>query len=236
MIISKFSKVKKNARNHKHYIDLGYTPENGFFIVKVSDLTKSSRSIVTAICDYCGLEKDLEFKEYSRNISFNDKFSCSNYCASLKKKELSIIKYGVNSPSKLEDIKIKSKETNLKKYGTEYYFLTDDFKKKSKETKISKFGTENPMSLEAIKDKIKITNLEKYGVENPFQSEEIKFRIRENNLEKYGLPRFQSTIEFKNKFKKTFLDKYGVDNPMMLKSISVYKIYDCGKIKFELIL
>lgn len=220
MIISEFTKVAKNAKNHKHYTNLGYVESDGFFFVRVSDLTKSSRSVIKAICDYCGREKDITYKEYSRNISFGGKFSCCNKCASFKKKELSIIKYGVDSPSKIEEIKKKNRETNLVKFGSEFFFLTKEFKEKSAQTKISKFGTDNLMSLESIKDKIKKTNLEKYGVENPFQSDEIKLKIIEANIEKYGVPRYQSTDEFKMKFKSTSLSKYGVESPMMVKEIS----------------
>jgi hypothetical protein len=220
MIISEFTKVKKNAKNHKHYTNLGYVESDGFFLVRVSDLTKSSRSIIKAVCDYCGIEKEITYKEYSRNISFGGKFSCCNKCASFKKKELSIIKYGVDSPSKIEEVKKKTRETNLIKFGTEFFFLTEEFKEKSNQTKISKFGTDNLMTLGPIKDKIKKTNLEKYGVENPFQSDEIKLKIIETNIEKYGFPRYQSTDEFRTKFKSTSLSRYGVESPMMVKEIS----------------
>lgn len=60
-------------------------PKNSKIIVKVSDLSRS-KVLVYAKCDYCTVIKKVSYKEYNRNISFNNKFSCSNKCALLRKR------------------------------------------------------------------------------------------------------------------------------------------------------
>lgn len=220
MLIDELVETKPNPKTNRHYLDLGYDIDSGdSFFVKVVDLPKSSRVVVEVQCDYCSKLRKVPYREFLRNVSFNGKFSCSNKCGCLKKKELSTIKYGVDSPSKLKSIKLKSKKTNLDRYGSEFYMSTDEFKDKSKKSKIDKYGTDNLMVLDSIKEKIKETNLNRYGVENVFQSESIKDSIKATNLSKYGVEYYQSTDEFVKRFKNTHLEKYGVDHPMKSKVI-----------------
>lgn len=213
MILDDYVQIKLNSKIYRHYLNLGYDLSNDDIFVKVQDLTKSSRSIVLVRCDYCLVEVKVTYKEYNRNISFNGKFACCNKCGCLKKKEISLIKYGVDSPSKLEEIKNKNEKTNLERYGNRQYMSTDDFKDKSLISKLERYGTDNLMELDFIKDRIKLTNLEKYGVENVFQSEDIKNKIKNTNLNKYGHEYYSSTDEYKEKFKKASINRYGVNHP-----------------------
>ena len=220
MLIDDLVKINPNPKTNHHYLDLGYDLNSGdSFFVKVVDLPRSSRVLVEVQCDYCSNIKKTPYREFLRNTSLNGKFSCSNKCGCLKKKELSIIKYGVDSPSKLKSIKSKSRKTNLERYGSEFYMSTTEFKEKSKKSNIKKYGTDNIMSLDFIKDKIKKTNLGRYGVENVFQSELIKDTIKDTNLERYGVSYYQSTNEFLLRCKNTNLERYGVDHPMKSKAI-----------------
>ena len=159
MLITKKVSVRLNSSNINFYKKLNYIiPENPFnktIIVVIENLSKGSHILVDVKCDYCDVIKSVTYKEYNRNIKFNSKFSCSNKCGTIKRKELSILKYGVDSPSKLDEIKNKSKNTNLEKYGTEYYMSTDEFKIKSKETNLERYGVENIFQSENIKDYIK---------------------------------------------------------------------------------
>lgn len=56
MLISKKATVVWNARNKKHYTDLGYNFTNmkDKFDVLIKDLTKGSQAIIKVKCDYCG--------------------------------------------------------------------------------------------------------------------------------------------------------------------------------------
>ena len=219
MLITKEVKIKVNNKTKNHYLKLGYILDNGFFNIKTDDLTTTSRVKVKSQCDYCNSIKELPFYLYRKNISYNNKFACSSKCGSEKRKEISVVKYGVNSPSKLDNIKEKSKKTNIDKYGKEFYMSSDEFKQKSKKKNLEKYGFEIPMQSEEVKERLKQTNLEKYGCENTFQSDEIKEKIKSNNLEKYGYKYYQSTNEFKDKFKNTCLINFGVDHPTKSKFI-----------------
>ena len=93
MILTKSVNVKVITNHIEKYRKLGYECIVGDIIdIKIEDLTLGSNSIITAQCDYCNNKKSVSYKEYNRNISFNNKFSCSNKCGSIKKKELSIKK------------------------------------------------------------------------------------------------------------------------------------------------
>jgi hypothetical protein len=212
MIVTEKVEIKLNNKTNNHYLSLGYKIDNGSFFVNVSDLPDSSRMEVECVCDYCLSLKKIKYYLYLKNISHNGKFSCGNKCGSIKKKEISLVKYGVDSPSKLEHIKEKNRNTCKDKYGVDSYMKTDEFKKKSKNKILEIWGVEHIMQSEEIKEKIKCTNLEKYGSENVFQSEEIKEKIKCTNLEKYGYYHFSKTKEYVDKFKNTCIERYGVDH------------------------
>jgi hypothetical protein len=216
MIIDTHVLVILNSKNIQHYKNLGYKivdkPNGKTILVNVSDLTKGSCVLVNTRCYYCKSEKKIAYKEYIRNISHNNKFSCSNKCGSIKRKELSLEKYGVDNPSKLKEIKEKVKKTNIEKYGVEYKIGTRDFIENSKKTNIEKYGVDNPMKNEHIKNKLKEKNLEKWGVENVFQSYEIKKKIKETNLERYGVDHYSKTNEYISKCEETNMLRYGFKN------------------------
>jgi len=209
MLITKEIKVKLNNKTKDHYLKLGYSLDNGFFNIKTEDLPPSSRLKVKSECDYCHSIKELPFFLYKKNISHNDKFACSSKCAALKRKEISLDIYGVESPSLLPEVREKVKKTNLEKYGTEYYFNTDDFKNKSKETNLEKYGNEIPMRNDIVKDKLKLSLLDKYGVDNSFK---LLDTIKESIKKKYGVSHYSKTDEYKKKVKETNLEKYGVEH------------------------
>lgn len=219
MLVTKNVKLKSNNKINSHYLKLGYNLDNDYFFIDIKDLPKKSRIKVEAECDYCKKIREISFYLYLKNVSYNNKFACSSKCGSEKRKEISITKYGVDSPSKLESIKDKSKRTNLEKYGEEFYISTLEFKDKSKRTNLEKYGTEIPMQSDKVKEKIQKTNIEKYGVRNVFQLEEIKDRVKSSNLEKYGTEYYQSTNEFKEKFKNTCLINFGVEHPTKSKKV-----------------
>ena len=130
MIIDNQVFVTLNPKNIEYYKKLGYeidinNPSGKKILVSINELLKGSSVLVNVKCDYCNKLKIVTFKEYNRNISHNSKFSCSNKCGSIKKKEISIIKYGVESPSMLKHIKIKNENTNIGKYGSKFYMTTD---------------------------------------------------------------------------------------------------------------
>ena len=95
-------------------------------------------------------------KGYSKHCSY--KCSNSNKETQNKKKESYLNKYGVDNPSKSNEIKQKKRETNIKTCGVDCN-----------------------LKLESVKDAIKKTCKIKYGVDYYLQSDEYKHKIWERN-------------------------------------------------------
>ena len=100
-LITKSVKVKWNAKNKKHYEELGYiyTKIGDEFEVKVEDLTKGSNVKVEYICDNCGDKKSITFNNYNRVVKEDRKTYC-NKC--------SILLYGVKNQKRTKLSKSKS--------------------------------------------------------------------------------------------------------------------------------
>lgn len=196
-------KIKKN--NIKHYRNFGYKCELGDVIkVNARHLTSGTRKDIILICDYCGKEYAVCNKAWQNNKKRQllKKDACSYDCRNEYTKEVTLIKYGVNNVSQLEEVKIKMRNTNLERYGVEYYSQTDDYKDKSEKTCLIKYGTTSPQKSKIIQEKTKLTNLERYGVENVFASEDVKQKIKDVWNKKYGVEYYTQTDEYKIKMKK----------------------------------
>ena len=68
-LITKTVKVKWNAKNKKHYEELGYifTNMNGEFDVRVEDLKECSEQKLECVCDSCGKKIILSNNTYRKN-------------------------------------------------------------------------------------------------------------------------------------------------------------------------
>ncbi len=97
MLITEKVKLKSNNRINSHYLKLGYNLDNDYFFIDVKDLSKTSRIEVKAKCDYCMKIREIPFYLYLKNVSYNNKFACSSKCGSEKRKEISMVKYGVDT-------------------------------------------------------------------------------------------------------------------------------------------
>jgi len=179
-----------NNKHISYYKKLGYDVKNNNFCeIKVLDLKKGSHAIITAKCDICGKDKEIMYKEYCRNTKKFDIFCCSNKCATIKNKQTSEEKYGVEHYSKTDDFLDRIKKTNLEKFGKEFYTQTDEYK----EIMIKNVKNYNYTE---IKNKIKKSFLLKYGNENYHQSE--------NYLDKKN----EIIEKYKNTMNKKILKKY----------------------------
>ena len=191
MIISEKVLLKRMGnKNLKYYSDLGYDVSSEEFEVDVKHLSKGSKVLIIAKCDFCNKEVSRKYELYLKNISSNGLFSCSPKCG-----------------------KNKTIMTNKDKYGVEYVNQSNDIREKTKNTNLKKYGVESPMMSEYIKDKVKKTNLEKYGVECTLQSEEVKNKSKETLMDKYGVDHNFKSKDLRDKMKETLIDKWGVDNP-----------------------
>lgn len=151
MIKEKEVYVKIGSWNNSHYKKLGYeNVNNGNLVkVKIEDLTVGSHTLITAICDICGSEKQLEFKAYIRNKNRNNIYNCEKCQYTLMRNNLNI-KYGVDNVSYLPDVKEKIKK--------ESKFNAKDRLKKAKQTNLERYGVENVFQNEVIiKENVKKT-------------------------------------------------------------------------------
>jgi hypothetical protein len=99
--------------------------------------------------------------------------NCSNFEKGNKAKKTTMLKYGVENISQLNDIKNKKKETTIKNYGVYHNSQSQIIKNKKVETTFKNFGVEYPQQSQLIKNKSKQTCINNYGVEHPTQNSEI---------------------------------------------------------------
>ena len=78
-------KVKWNNTNRKHYEKLGYiyTKRYDEFYVKAYELSKTSKAIVKATCDYCGCDYDTWYVTINKALSKGQLNACG-HCAGIK--------------------------------------------------------------------------------------------------------------------------------------------------------
>jgi hypothetical protein len=136
------------------------------------------------------------FKKYCSN-------KCSNSHDLVKRKKESVYleKWGVDNPSKSQEIKDK-----LSIIGKSQ---SEETKKKRKETCISKWGYETNLNLPEIKEKAKAS----------LSKKEVKEKRENTCLEKCAHKSHLSSLEIKEKTKKTNKDKFGREYP--LKKINI---------------
>jgi hypothetical protein len=215
----------KGCRKLEYFKALGYDTSKDVMQVKLEHLSVGSREKVEVICDFCGKELIVIWKEYIRNISKVNKYACCKKCGSEKAKITNIEKWGVEHPLQLEEIKKKQTKTNMDKYGVEYLQQSEFFKQKSKITNFIKYGVEHISQLDCnrkraeewtssndFKEKSKITLLKNYNVDNPSKSLEIQNIIKNNNIKKYGIDHTSKLQEVKEKNKRTNYFKFNEDN------------------------
>ena len=200
-------------------------------ISKIADIIKipierlwmASNIKVNVKCDICENVKYINFSVYNKNIRKYNIYTCSNKCAVFKNKKTkfekygdenynnlqkrldsNLVKFGVDNPSKLKEVKEKIKDTKFKRYGDENY----NNRNLSKKTKFEKYGDENYNN----RVDCKATTLEKYGVSHYSKTNEYKEKIKNTCVDRYGVDNYSKTNEYKEKIKNTCIDRYGVDS------------------------
>ncbi len=192
MLITKKIEIIWKPQNKKYYESKGYnfTKYNDIILINIDDLHPGSRIKVECYCDYC-LENNIEtiinkpFCRYLEQHKHINKDCCNNpQCTGKKMQDIMQLKYGVNSPFALDEIKQKTIETNIKKFGVNHPLQLEEFQQKRKNTCIKNLGVDSPIKNIKIKEKIKNTMLERYGVEYAIQNEEICNIIQNKRMKK----------------------------------------------------
>jgi len=121
-------------------------------------------------------------------------------------------RYGVCCSTKCSnnyDVVIaKRRQTTLLHYGVEFPSSSDEIKEKIKETCIKKYGQTSFLTTKECRNTMK----EKIGVDYPFQSKEILIKCKETLIDKYGVDNYAKTDECAKKIKETCIERYGVDS------------------------
>jgi hypothetical protein len=218
--------IKVTNKNLSHYRKFYPSVLSGDFIsVKTYEIPKGSHIEVFGICDFCGKEKLISYKEYNKQTNFgSSKFTCSKSCSMFKTKKTILSKFGKENLFQVDMIKEKSRKTKHDKYGDSNYNNRD----LSSKTCLSKYGVDHISKLKSVKEKKENTNLEKLGFKYPSQSPIILKKMIENNIEKYGVDNFSKTEHFKEILKSKWFEKmsYRIESFGILNEVdkNLYKI------------
>ena len=132
---------------------------------------------------------------------------------------MSIKNWGVDNPSKSEQIKDKKKITSLNNWGTEIPTQSDIIKEKIRATNLEKLGVEYPMQSEEVREKSKKTINDKWGVKHNSQIEELKKNMKLNNLTNWGVEYTLQSPEIREKINLTLLQKYNAVNALQNEEV-----------------
>ena len=179
-------KIKWNNHSKQHYIDLGYryTKCRDEFIVNAEDLSHGSKAKVIVVCDYCGKEIEVAYKDYLRRHD-NKLGDCCFDCCQIKREASNLKNFGVRNLAQSKEIMDKIQSTNLQKYGNI----------------CSAQGEE-------VKEKIKQTNRNKYGYDWSAQSPKVIAKIRQSLYQNGSTP----TSKMELYICQMLVDIYGKEN------------------------
>ena len=165
-MIKETTKIQWNKATKGKYVRLGYefTKYNDVFECKVSDLSKSSHVKVDVICDYCGKEYSITYKDYNKAIDSNEikKTACKD-CDEFKKREMYLLKHKRGELTKNDKGYYTIKENRIKELEL---FINqnesiDNLQQKNKTLYVSIMNydkiTPLELALECGFEKIKIT-------------------------------------------------------------------------------
>lgn len=225
MILSKTVTVKSS----KYYLDLGYDISAKYITIDIKDLPTGSRVNILTKCDFCDLEREIDYKSYNDNIKRGGSFSCSKKCGAEKAKKTNLERYGEEIAIKSEKVKNRFKNTMLSKWGVDHpskikeVSIKKSNKMKLKSSEVSQrikeyHDNKNKDDIELSNRKREKTNLDKYGVENVSRLLEIKNKKRNTFKSKYGGFTFESE-ELMNKVNVTNMERYGTAHPSSIDFI-----------------
>lgn len=211
LVPNQMIRTKWMKQNKEHYESLGYnfTKFNKFFFAKPEHLPSESHIKVKVVCDKCGKEKDMQWRDYLRYHSEEFGDLCMDCCQE-KRKDTCIKKYGTDNPSKVEIFKEKRTSTMLERFGVENVFQSKECKEKIKQTNLENYGVEFISQSEQVKEKTRNTNLERYGFTSPAKSELVKNKTKQTCLERYGYEYTLSVPEIRERGRKTLYEQGNV--------------------------
>ena len=119
----------------------------------VGDYNKLTREVIINFICNCGKSYSKDFKGVIERSGLFCK-ECSVKNKKEKYKQTNLKLYGVEHPSKKEEIRIKAKETLMKNYGVEYPMQSKEIKDNTKEVYLKKYGTLHSSQNGEVKNKV----------------------------------------------------------------------------------
>lgn len=147
-------------------------------------------------CCICGKLTYVTLDTYKKDVV------CSNECRSEKRRKTNLERYGVDNPSKSEEVKTKIRNTFQERYGVDYYTQTEEYSKKSSAAWKGKSKEE----WREIEEKRATTSIERYGESRFTKTSEGRKKIRK-------WAEMADWDEINAKKRQTCRSKYGVDHP-----------------------
>jgi hypothetical protein len=153
-----------NKWNIDHLTNIGFKDliQNNKWIIHVRHLMPNSSVKVECLCE-CGNITKNSFQKFTQNYNRSKSYNCKS-CNNITLKKTFLKEFGVDNPSKLEDINNKRKSTCLEKYGNEYAISCDMVKSKINDTMIERYGghqSRNKEIMNKIIKNSKITKIER---------------------------------------------------------------------------
>jgi len=152
-----------NARNITYYRNKGYKnlKQKMILNVKIVDLNRNSKTIITAVCG-CSNETKIRYEKYCHNIDRHGYYGCKK-CSRKKAILTSQEKWGVDNYMQTKECKKLVEENNIKKYGVKTTLLEINTKEKIKKTIKEKYGVDEILSSKKIREKIRETFYKNHG-------------------------------------------------------------------------
>jgi hypothetical protein len=128
MILTKEISVKINESNYEYYEEMGfnYISIGDSIVIPPGLLSTGSHYKILCKCDFCGIEKEVMYKNYVKYDNNWGDYNCRK-CSEHKRRKSLNQSYGVDYPIQNKDLKDKIQNTLIEKYGI------DNPKKKKRE-------------------------------------------------------------------------------------------------------
>jgi len=127
-------------------------------------------------------------------ISFKKGYTtfCSKSCVSnnkdvMGKKTSTLIRNYGEDGFKSAEIQTKKKNTSIINYGVQHPRQNTEYVNAQRQKFLKEYGIANPANTEEANKKRITTNLERYGTVNPASNKEVYSKIVSTNIEKYGV-------------------------------------------------
>lgn len=177
LIENQIIQLRVNKTSLQHFIDKGYSVKvNQTIGVNAEDLTRTCKKKVEVVCDYCGQVVEKSYDKYLKGREIVQKDACFD-CFSIKQKEVTQYKYGVDCTLQLESVKKKSIKTLQNTYGVDNIMQSELGKDNFKNTMLERYGVEYAQQSEQIQQTTKMNNIKKFGVEHPMYLSDVRKKV-----------------------------------------------------------